>query len=280
MSPATREVESDLRVAAKRAGIASAVAEKRKSIYGTELAVLGLALPALRVVSKAGFSFTVGGPKPARRPSASARKQAPRSPSRAALTHAESTALRRQQRAILGCWDQVWNESRLFEAKLQPLLYYEDRIMQLDAKLHWPVLKRWVADVDNWEHSDRFSKIFAQLNEDAPEIVLPVLQRWNTSRKPWLRRQSIVSLLCYDHLRESRPSAETILAMVNALLEDPDIYVQKGVGWTLRECGRAYPRETARFLRDHIRTLRPVAFSAATEKLSPDEKRQLKELRA
>lgn len=275
MKTIVREVERDLRAAAKRAGIAPAVAAKRQSIYNTQLDVLGLTLPELRQINKAGFSFTLDGPQPARkRPRA---QSARRSPSNQPA--AEARALKQREREILSCWDQVWSESQLFEAKLQPLLYYEDRIGRLDAKLHWPALKRWVADVDNWEHSDRFSKIFAQLNEDAPEIVLPVLERWNRSRKPWLRRQSIVSLLCFDNLRDVRPPAAIILKFVAALLEDTDLYVQKGVGWTLRECGRAYPDETMRFLRQHIRTLRPVAFSAATEKISPEEKRALKDLR-
>lgn len=257
------EVESVVRQAARAAHIPQTTAAKRRSIYGTELEVLGLALPQLRAIQRAGFSFD-----PFRRNAAAGSGAKAAKPLEA-----------RAERALLKAWDAVWSESRLFEAKIQPLLYYEGRLQTLDAKLHWPTLKGWAADIDNWEHSDRFSKIFAQLLEQSPDLVYPTLARWNRSRLPWLRRQSLVSLLCYDNLRERRPPVRKILPLVNKLLADSDVYVQKGVGWTLRETGRAYPAETREFLRMHIRELSSIAFSAATEKLGKSEKQALKDLR-
>ena len=257
------EVESIVRRAARTARIPQATAAKRRSIYGTELEVLGLALPQLRAIQRTGFSFD-----PFRRPARAGSGAKAAQPLEA-----------RAERALLKAWSAVWSESRLFEAKIQPLLYYEGRLQTLDAKLHWPTLKSWAADIDNWEHSDRFSKIFAQLLENSPDLVYPTLARWNRSKLPWLRRQSIVSLLCYDNLRERRPPVRDILPLVQKLLADSDVFVQKGVGWTLRETGRAYPAETREFLRMHIRELSSIAFSAATEKLGKSEKQALKDLR-
>ena len=149
----------------------------------------------------------------------------------------------------------------------------------LQPALHWPELKRWAPDIENWEHSDRFSKIFARLLELDPERVYPELQRWNRSKNAWLRRQSVVSLLCYDRIRESRPPIHKILPLIEALLADPDVYVQKGVGWALRETAHAYPEATHKFLQANITQLSSVAFSSATEKLSKSKKQKLKDLR-
>ncbi|MCR9141293.1 MAG: DNA alkylation repair protein [bacterium] len=266
-----QEVESAVIQAARRQRIPKTTAAKRRAIYNTQLEVLGLALPELRSINRAGFSFLESEPAGAK---ASAAK------SRGAKTAGLATpADRAAEKSRLAAWGAVWSGSNLFEAKIQPLLYYEGRLNQLDAKIHWPVLKAWAKDIDNWEHSDRFSKIFAQLLEIAPDAVYPTLRKWNRSKMPWLRRQSIVSLLCYDNLRESRPPVRDILPLVENLLADPDVYVQKGVGWTLRETGRAYPRETLAFLNQHIRALSSVAFSAATEKISKSDKQKLKGLR-
>lgn len=176
-------------------------------------------------------------------------------------------------------WQAIWNDTENFEAKTLVLLYFETRLPHLDPKIHWPGLKRLAPDIENWDHSDRFSKIFAQMLEQAPDAVYPTLQSWNHSSKPWLRRQSVVSLLCFTNLRKVYPPVRKILPLIKNLLEDPDMYVQKGVGWTLRETGRAYPAETLKFLHQHISRLSSIAFSAATEKLSKSEKQKLKDLR-
>ncbi|MEQ9364735.1 MAG: DNA alkylation repair protein [Leptospirales bacterium] len=255
------EVETIVKKAARKLRISKADAETRRRICNTQLEMLGLSLPQLREINQAGFSFY---------------------PDRGAAKHAQgagSGLSAAGEKALLRAWGEVWTESRIFDAKIQALLYYEGRIKELSARIHWPALKAWARDIDNWDHSDRFSKIFAQLLENSPHAVYPTLQKWNRSRNPWLRRQSIVGLLCFNSLRETRPPARDILPLVENLLADSDSYVQKGVGWTLRETGRAYPRETLAFLYKHIRALSPAAFSAATEKISKSEKRKLKDLR-
>ncbi len=255
MSPAA-EVDAACRSAAKAARISKDVAAKRRSIYGTQLETLGLALPALRKIHKAGFSFTRESPEP---------------------------------EAVLASFAEVWHESPLFESKIQPLLYYEalathkNPARRPDVALHFPELAAWVGDprngCDNWEHSDRFSKIFADFHERAPQIVYPVLKDWNASPNPWLRRQSVVSLLCYAFLRKRSPAKSKIFPLLRRLLDDEKIYVQKGLGWTLRETGHVYPEDTLAFLEHHLSSISATAFRAAVEKLDAKTRDRLKRSR-
>ena len=67
--------------------------------------------------------------------------------------------------------------------------------------------------------------------------------------------------------------------MVNTLISDENYFVQKGVGWTLREMGNVYPVETLAYLNEQITLIRPVAFTAAIEKLDTANKDRLKQLR-
>lgn len=62
-------------------------------------------------------------------------------------------------------------------------------------------------------------------------------------------------------------------------VESSDHYVQKGVGWTLRELHNVYPKETYAFLAANIDRLKSYAFSASTEKMTQDGKARLKRLR-
>ena len=238
----TREVHGVLERKAR--GIPADTRRKRAEIYGTGLVVLGLAVPDQRKLLGHDYSF-----------------------------------LNEDARSVLAAWNRVFTESPIFEARSLALIYYESRLKELVPAVCWPTLKKWSAGIDNWEHADRLSKIFARLLEIDPERIYPTLERWNRAKNPWLRRLSIVSLLCYAALRESVPPAARIFPMVERLIHDSDLYVQKGVGWTLREVGQVYPGETKRFVERHAADLAPAAFTSALEKAPKAFREKLKEKR-
>ena len=67
--------------------------------------------------------------------------------------------------------------------------------------------------------------------------------------------------------------------MVKPLLKDSHVYVQKGVGWTLREMGNVYPAQTKKFVKQNCLKLSSIAFTTATEKWAEKEKAPLKQAR-
>jgi len=144
----------------------------------------------------------------------------------------------------------------------------------------WPVLREWPKTLNNWAHSDGLSDIFARCLELDKKRIYPELVKWNRSTNPWYRRQSLVSLFYYASMRKKLLPVSEVFPLIERLIKDDDYYVQKGVGWSLREAGNVYPKETLRFLREHIGDLRSYAFSAATEKLSVQDKQKLKALRS
>ncbi len=70
-----------------------------------------------------------------------------------------------------------------------------------------------------------------------------------------------------------------LFPLIKPLLSDENYFVQKGLGWTLREIGNVYPKDTWNFLVKHHAEISAVAFSPAIEKLSAKEKEELKLLR-
>ena len=63
--------------------------------------------------------------------------------------------------------------------------------------------------------------------------------------------------------------------MSEVLLDDDHYYVQKGVGWALREAWNVYPEETFEFLKKHAHRIATAGWTAATEKLAPRDKKIL-----
>lgn len=140
-------------------------------------------------------------------------------------------------------------------------------------------LVQWAQRVDNWAHSDELSSIYSRLLEKDPKYMLPQFEKWNRSKKPWLKRQSLVGLIFYSRFRKKYPPVNLILRFVEKHIDDKHYYVQKGVGWTLRECWNAYPNQTYSYLQKNAKRIPPGGWAAATERLSKQDKDKLMKIR-
>ena len=178
-------------------------------------------------------------------------------------------------------WDYIWQKSQIYEVASLALLHMSDGVKKGDLLAqHLPMLKKWALRLDNWAHSDSLSSVYTRILEADRKAMLPILEDWSDSKNPWLRRQSIVSLLYYSSARKEVLPFTKLISMLKKQLRHDDYYVQKGVGWTLREIGNVYPEQTFAFLETHIGSVSAGAYSAATEKLSPARKNHIKKLRA
>ncbi|MEI8027967.1 MAG: DNA alkylation repair protein [Pseudomonadota bacterium] len=210
----------------------------------SKLRYLGLRMPDLHTSLKNGFSFS----------------------------HLES-------REVAKIWEQVWSHSDCFEVMTAALLWFHHPKQRLELRQYWPILKKMSGKVDNWAHADGLSGIYAHILEDDSKNVLPVFEKWNQSKKPWLRRLSIVSLFYYSSHRERYLPVKKVLSLVKTQLQFDHYYVQKGVGWVLRESYNVYPKETFAFISEHIHILSAHAFSTSIEKMSVSQRQILKEKR-
>lgn len=179
----------------------------------------------------------------------------------------------------LAIWDHIWKQADIHEVMSQAIIFVDQKLNRLDPATGWKVVKGWVDRIDNWAHSDMLSKFFGRWMDKIPEAVFPQMVKWNSSKNPWERRQSMVSLVGYTKSKQPVHGIEEQLWLVKPLLKDPDYFVQKGVGWALRELGVKYPSEVWMFLKAHVKEISSVAFSAAAEKLDRGKKDVLKGMR-
>nr|WP_068891921.1 DNA alkylation repair protein [Pedobacter panaciterrae] len=212
-----------------------------KSYIGTKYEVIGLTVPMQRSILKIGYTF--------------------------------STLPLCDQ---LPVWDAIWKNTDVYEVLSQCIYFIERNWQKLDVNEVWKIVRSWVKKIDNWAHSDGLSDIYAHLMEKMPEEIYTQYNLWNKSENPWERRQSLVGMLLYSKKRKSLLPASKLLDMVNPLINDKDYFVQKGLGWALREIGNVYPDEAMFFLSQNCTILHPVAFATATEKINPEIKNTLK----
>ena len=209
----------------------------------TKLEVLGLRLPVIQEVEQAGFVF-----------------------------YSEN------QDKILDRWNYIWSQATIHEVMYLPLFYYRRHQQEL-GPLHWKLMKRWIERVENWEHADALCQLYSILYERYPKLVEPTLRQWNRSSNPWKRRASIVSTIYYATPRRKAPTIKTVLSLIEPLLGDKNTYVQKAVGWQLREAYKLWPKESLVFLKKHTLDLSATSFSYATERLPKNQRNRFKERR-
>lgn len=186
-------------------------------------------------------------------------------------------------------WSYVWKNSKHYHVMSQALNGFSDLTKTEKSTAQHKLLLRELSsalsELDNWAHSDGLSSLLAMLLEESHsekellERHLKLRDKWNQSKNFWERRQSIVSLLYYAERRKKYLSFKQMLKLLEPLVEDEAFYVQRGVGWTLRELYNVYPNESYDYMTKNIRRLSSIAFSAGTEKLSKPAKEKLKKLR-
>jgi 3-methyladenine DNA glycosylase AlkD len=215
-----------------------------KKYIGTAYDFIGLSVPAQRQVSKDGFSFTGS-----------------------------------EVNDQFAIWNNIYQHAAIYEGLSQPFYFLNKNKALIAPSEQWRTTKTWTQKLDNWAHSDSLSEVYAHLLEIFPDQVYEQLQNWTKSSNPWERRQSVVALLYYSKLRKNYLPVKMLLNRVSPLLAVKDYYVQKGIGWTLREIGNLYPEESLRFILTHCKTLSPVAFTSAIEKMHVENKLLVKKER-
>lgn len=238
-----KEVEETLR---RLSTATPAERENARRYIGTALPVLGLSAKAQQQICKKGFSFYAA-----------------------------------DKEAIFRIFDGIYHQGKTMEAKNQAFIFLDQNYRHVPVATQLELLPAWVQQVDNWAHSDYLSKFLSRLLEEraTESAMMKQLKSWNQSESPWERRQSLVSLYYYARTRTRHVDFDTTVKLVRPLLPDTAYYVQKAVGWTLRECYNVYPKQAFGFMEQEHRRITATAFTAAIEKMTIKEKDHLKQLR-
>lgn len=170
--------------------------------------------------------------------------------------------------------ENLWFKSNIFEVKTLALIWLEQQTTEfLLINIH--TILNWAIEIDNWALSDGYSGILARAFEFDQKKIKPTYIKWNVHQNPWLRRISMVGLFYYSRSRKTQPTFKMAISMIQPHLAAPEYYVQKAVGWTLRESYNVYPAETTQFIEKNIAQIHPTAWPAATEKMPLAIKKKL-----
>lgn len=175
-------------------------------------------------------------------------------------------------------FEKVWFESNNFEVRMIAL-YWLESLSNRQLVQFTPKIIKWASKIDNWADSDTLCGIYARIFEASPKSLLKTYKVWNKDKNPWLRRCSMVGIFYYSRFRKKVVSFPFAVSMIKPHLDAKEHYIQKAVGWTIRETYNVHPIETIKFINDNLTQIQPGAWFAASEKLPIELRKKLVEER-
>jgi 3-methyladenine DNA glycosylase AlkD len=184
-----------------------------------------------------------------------------------------------QDRSVWKSWNHIWNSTEIYDLLTAAIIWASGQSLE-DQWKNRKILLGWSTKANNWALADGLCSIYAELFEAHPKEMLVTLEKWSRSKNPWQQRMSIVSLFYYARLRERHASYALAEKLILRQLDHEHYYVQKAVGWALRETWNVYPERTFKLLRKIAARIPPAGWTAATEKLTQKHKAELAKLRS
>jgi len=138
--------------------------------------------------------------------------------------------------------------------------FYDDRVWKLGAF--------WLSEIDTWALCDNIGPgmlaPFVRRCRERHRSRRQEVVRWTRNANPWIRRGALLATLGSTRLDREWEFLERVAV---PLVEDPDTFVQKGLGWMLRECAHHNPREVITFIQEYRDRMRRSTITNAVSRL-------------
>ncbi|MEO0502279.1 MAG: DNA alkylation repair protein [Pseudomonadota bacterium] len=163
-----------------------------------------------------------------------------------------------------GLWDSDIFEGRLAAAKLLT----QARIRPDDAV--WALICAWVPQFDGWAVADH-ACMAGQRRLLADPTRLDSVEAWTGSDHMWTRRAALVMTLPWTKQNHPKPdekaARERILGWAAGYVPDHNWFIQKAIGWWLRDLSKHDPDRVTAFLAQHGPDMKPFAAREAARYL-------------
>ncbi len=96
-----------------------------------------------------------------------------------------------------------------------------------------------------WDTVDMIaSKLCGRYFKQYPEYLVSITESWRNSPNMWVRRSSLLHQLSY----KTDTNKELLFATIEQLKGEKVFFIEKAIGWSLREYSKTSPKEVIAFL--------------------------------
>jgi len=166
------------------------------------------------------------------------------------------------QKEALSLCVRLWREP-VWDLKIVAGRALARKSIEPDAEV-WAFVTKRLIDLDGWAVADNLASAGSRCLIADPGR-LDAVEAWIENPRLWTRRAALVFTLPWA--KEKR-DPERMLGWAVRLAEDRQWFIQKAVGWWLRELSKRDPKRVRRFLKDHGEKLTGVARREAMKYLT------------
>lgn len=156
--------------------------------------------------------------------------------------------------------DRLWQEeAREFQYVVCDFVKTCENFLQpsdLQVLLHFITTKAW------WDTVDSLAKPIGHLVHTYPEL-LPEVDLWMTSQNLWLKRLSIIHQLSF----KENTDTDLLTRAIEANLGSKEFFINKAIGWALREYAKTDPDWVKAFIKEKQAQLNPLSLREASKYL-------------
>lgn len=115
-----------------------------------------------------------------------------------------------------------------------------------------------------WDRVDGVAPRLGQLLVTHPASLRPLILAWSRAPDRWLRRASIIA----QFGARARTDVNLLSVVIDANAADPDLFVRKAIGWSLRDYARTDPEWVRGFVAARAQVLSSLSRREATKHLA------------
>ena len=167
--------------------------------------------------------------------------------------------------------DALWR-SDVFEGMIASGRILAHKAIPPSPKLWKTVVRYLKRDVDGWALEDNLAKAGWKCLLADPAL-LDEVEAWTRHKDFWIRRAALIFTLPFA--KQGHDPAR-MLGWMAVYADDPEWFIQKAIGWWLRDLSAHNPEAVVGFLNAHRDQLRAVAKKEGARKLAPDWRKRLK----
>jgi 3-methyladenine DNA glycosylase AlkD len=166
--------------------------------------------------------------------------------------------------------DTLW-QTDIYEARLAAAKLLTQARIRPDDAAAWDLIAGWCPDFDSWAIADH-ACMAGQKRLVADPARLDRVESWVNSDHMWTRRAALVSTLPWTKQNHPKPTElaarDRILGWAATLVPDRNWFIQKAIGWWLRELSKHDALRTRAFIDAHGAALKPFAVKEAMRHLN------------
>lgn len=127
-----------------------------------------------------------------------------------------------------------------------------------------PKLKKLVIAKSWWENVDTLVKVFTDLYLSYPSEMTPIMLTWSEDSNLWVKRVALE----FQLLLKKQTDTELLAKIIINNLGSDEFFINKAIGWALRDYSKTDPKWVAGFIATYRNELSALSIREGSKYLT------------